>query len=152
MGGLLCIIVAARGGAATLTAINSPVVFRDRRIRFSRLARFFKPRFEWPEEPPPALDPDVAPYWIHTPGFPLIAAAELYSLSQEARRAARSISIPSLVIQSRTDDTTHPKSGPILHRALGSASSLVWLEDSMHNSLFDDGRFVIERHIRELVS
>lgn len=151
MGGLISILIARRTSAATLTTINSPVVFGDRRIRFARIARFVKPEFRWPEEPAPALDEDVAPYWIHTPGFPLIAAAELFSLSREARKEARNVDIPAVVIQSRTDDTTHPRSGPILHRALGGSSTLVWLDDSMHNSLFDQGRHRIERSILGLV-
>lgn len=151
MGGLVAIVIARRTKAATLTTINSPVVFRDRRIRFSRIVRFVKPEFRWPEDPAPDLDPEVAPYWIHTPGFPLIATAELFSLSREARRAAHDVDIPAVVIQSRSDDTTHPRSGPILHRALGGSSTLVWLENSRHNALFDDGRHVIERSIRRLV-
>lgn len=151
MGGLISILIARRTKAATLTTINSPIVFRNRRLRFARIARFVKPEFRWPEEPAPALDPEVAPYWIHTPGFPMIAAAELYSLSREARREASRVGIPAVVIQSRTDATTHPRSGSILHRALGGTSTLVWLEDSMHNSLFDDGRHLIERSILRLV-
>lgn len=151
MGGLISILIAGRTRAATLTTINSPVVFRDWRLRFSRIVRFVKAEFRWPEEAAPALDPDVAPYWIHTPGFPLIAAAELFSLSREARREAGRLRIPAVVIQSRTDDTTHPRSGSILHRALGRMSTLVWLEDSMHNSLFDEGRHMIEQNILRLV-
>ncbi|MFP5332367.1 MAG: alpha/beta hydrolase [Acidimicrobiia bacterium] len=151
MGGLISILLASRTKVDTLTTVNSPVVFRDRRIRFARIARFFVSEFRWPEEAPPPLDPEVAPYWIHTPGFPLIAAAELFTLSREALRAAGAVSLPSLVIQSRTDDTTHPRSGPILRRALGSASTLIWLENSMHNALFDDGRHEIEASIRKLV-
>lgn len=143
MGGLLAIVAASRTPVATVSTINSPVVFRDRRIRFSWIAHRLQPEFTWPPEPPPPLDPEVAPFWIHANGFPTIAASELYRVSRRALRTAPRIGVPSVVIQSRTDQTTHPKSGPILRRALGEKSRLLWLEHSMHNSLFDTERDVI---------
>lgn len=143
MGGLLGVVAATRTGVTTLTTINTPVRFRDRRIRFARIARFFRRDVRWPQAPAPILDPDVAPYWIHLDGFPLIAAAELFTLSRRALRVAPRVTCPSLVIQSKTDDTTHPASGRKLRDALGGSSRLLWLEHSMHNALFDDERDVI---------
>lgn len=143
MGGLLGVVAAARTPVATLTTINSPVRFRDRRVRFARIARFFKPELRWPEGPPPSLDPEVAPHWIHLDGFPLIAAAELFTLSRYALHVAPRVRCPTLVIQSKADDTSHPDSGRRLRAALGGDSRLLWLEHSMHNALFDSERDVI---------
>ncbi len=141
MGGLLSIVAANKTGVRTVTTINAPVRFRDRRMYAASLLRFVRPVVIWPEEPPPPLEPDVAPYWIHTSGFPTRAAAELMRLSRLALREARKVSIPSLVIQSRVDEATDPRSGPILQRRLGGR--LLWLESSMHNALFDRERHVI---------
>lgn len=152
MGGLLAVIAATRMSLATVTTINSPIVFCDWRIRFSRIAQFVKPEIRWPEEPQPALDDEVAPYWIHADGFPTAAAAELFSLSRDALKLAPRVSIPSLVIQSKTDDTSHPKSGPRLHGALGGRGRLLWLEHSMHNALFDTERDAIRDAVLGLVS
>ena len=152
MGGLLAILAADRTKVSTITTVNSPVIFRDWRIRFSRAARRVRPRVDWPDEPPPDLDEEVRDKWIHASGFPTVAAAELYSLSREALRAARTVTVPSLVIQSKTDDTSDPRSGPILRRALGSNSRLLWLERSMHNALFDRERDVIRDAVVEMVS
>lgn len=150
MGGLLAIIAASRTPVATVSTINSPIVFRDRRIRFSLIAHRLRPEFTWPAEPPPPLDPEVAPFWIHANGFPTIAAAELYRVSRRALRTAPQVEAPSLVIQSRTDQTTHPKSGPILRKALGETSRLLWLEHSMHNALFDTERDIIRDAVLEV--
>ena len=152
MGGLLGVVAATRTPIATLTTINSPVRFRDRRIRFARLARFVRAELRWPEAPAPPLDPEVAPFWIHLDGFPVVAAAELFTLSRQALRSARRVRCPSLVIQSKADDTTHPSSGPKLHAALGGDSRLLWLERSMHNALFDTERDAILDGILGLVS
>lgn len=151
MGGLLSVVAATRLDVATVTTINSPIVFCDWRVQFSRIARFVKPDIRWPEEPPPALDDEVAPYWIHADGFPTVAVAELFSLSRDALKLAPRVAIPSLVIQSKTDDTSHPKSGPRLHGALGGRSRLLWLEHSMHNALFDTERDVIRDAVLGLV-
>ena len=143
MGGLLGVIAATRSPIATLTTINAPTRFRDRRIRFARIARFYQNELRWPEAPPPTLDLEVAAHWIHLDGFPVIAAAELFALSRHALRVAPQVTCPSLVIQSKADDTTHPDSGRKLRRALGPRSRLLWLEHSMHNALFDTERDVI---------
>jgi len=152
MGGLLSIVAANRTAVSTITTINSPVIFRNWRIRFSRVGRFVRPRVDWPDDPAPELDDEVRDKWIHATGFPTAAAAELYSLSREARRAARTVTVPSLIIQSKTDDTTHPRSGPRLRRALGSNSRLLWLERSMHNALFDIERDVIRDAVVDMAS
>jgi carboxylesterase len=151
MGGLLSIVAADRTSVATLTTIDSPVRFRDKRVYLSRFAHFRTPEVRWAEEPMPELDEEVAGYWIHAEGFPTVAASEMLSLSRYARRVARRVSIPSLVIQSRTDETVHPSSGPLLKTALGPACRLLWLENSMHNALFDRERDVIRDAVLELV-
>lgn len=151
MGGLLAIVVATRAPVATLTTINSPIAFRDRKIHLAPVARFVRQEVRWPDEPAPDLDHAVARYWIHATGFPTVAAAELVALSRRARRDARRVESPSLVIQSKSDATTHPRSGPLLRAALGDRSRLLWLERSMHNALFDQERDVIREAVLDLV-
>lgn len=152
MGGLLAIVAAARTPVATLTTINSPVAYRDRSIHLAFLAHRVRPGVDAKDEPAPLLDLEVAPYWIHGRGFPTRSAAELRALSWAARRVARSLAIPSLVIQSKTDETVRPRSGPILQRALGPRSRLLWLEHSIHNALFDTERDAIHDAILELAT
>jgi carboxylesterase len=150
MGGLLGVVAATRIPIATLTTINSPIRFRDHRIRFARIARHFRTEVRWSEAPAPVLDPAVARYWIHLDGFPVVAAAELFTLSRHALRVAPRVTCPALVIQSKADDTTHPASGSKLRGALGGDTRLLWLEHSMHNALFDAERDVIRDAILTL--
>ncbi|MEX1005368.1 MAG: alpha/beta fold hydrolase [Acidimicrobiia bacterium] len=150
MGGLLGVIAATRAPVATLTTINAPIRFQNWRIRFARVARLYQRELRWPESPPPKLDPEVAPHWIHLDGFPMIAAAELFTLSRRALQAAPQVTCPGLVIQSKVDDTSHPASGRKLRRALGNDTRLLWLEHSMHNALFDTERDVIRDAIMTL--
>lgn len=152
MGGLLAIVAASTDRAATVTTINAPVVFRDRRIRIARIAARLKPVVHWPEEPVPDIEQEVVPFWIHATACPTSAVVELYALSRQAVRSAADVNVASLVIQSRTDDTAHPKSGPKLRAALGGESRLLWLEHSIHNALFDRERHAIHDAIVELVT
>lgn len=147
MGGHLGILAARQGSVATVTTINTPVRFRDRRIRLAWMAAPFASDLTWQEPPIPELDPEVEPFWIHATGFPVRAAAELYAVARDGCRAARELRVPTLVIQSRVDDTTHPVSGPRLRAACGGRTKLVWLESAMHNALFSAERTTIESEI-----
>jgi carboxylesterase len=143
MGGLISIIVGEEVGATTITTINSPIVFRDKKIYLAALARFFQPEVHWPEEDPPDLDEDVRPYWLTYSGFPTKASVGLLSISRQALATAARVSCPALVIQSLVDETVDPRSAKKLVEALGSATRLVWLERSRHNALLDRERDVI---------
>ncbi len=143
MGGLISLVIAQRALAATVTTINSPLVVWDKKLYLTGVAHRFQPTVEWPEDDPPDLDPEVAPYWITYSGFPTKAAGELVSVMGKAYRAAWRLERPSLVIQSKTDETVDPRSATLLSRALGPACRLVWLEHSIHNALLDRERDVI---------
>ncbi len=149
MGGLIALVLAGPTGATTVTTINSPIRFRDRTIWLSPLAHRLRPMVEWKEGDPPPLDPEAEPLWLTYQGFPTKAAAELLLLSRRALRAAGRLRRPSLVIQSRTDETVDPASALILRQALGRDCRLVWLEDSLHNALLDRNRHQVEEALVE---
>ena len=78
-------------------------------------------------------------------------AHELAQLSMLARRRARRVPVPTLIIQSRADEATHPDSGTILDERIPN-SRLVWLERAIHNSLLDDERSVIAGEFMEHIA
>ena len=108
MGGLISIIVGADVGAATITTINSPIVFRDKKIYLAGLARRFQPEVRWPEEDPPDLDEEVRPFWLTYSGFPTEASGGLLSISRQALQTAPTVDCPALVVQSLVDETVDP--------------------------------------------
>lgn len=147
MGGLLSIIVARDVAASSVTTINSPILVRNKRLYLAPLAHRFLPEVKWPDEPPPPLDPEVAPYWLTYDGYRTESAAELVTVLRRAYRAARRLRRPALVIQSRVDESVDPRSAEILARALGPTCELVWLDRSVHNSLLDGERDLIHRAV-----
>jgi carboxylesterase len=134
-------------GATTITTINSPIVFRDKKVYTAWLARFFQPEVRWPEDEAPDLDEAVQPYWLTYSGFPTKAMVGLVSISREALGTARTVECPTLVVQSLVDETVDPRSATKLARALGPSTRLVWLETSLHNALLDRERHVIHRAV-----
>jgi carboxylesterase len=147
MGGLISIVVGSEVGAATISTINSPIVFRDKKIYLAWLARAFRPEVHWDEEDPPDLDDDVRPFWLTYSGFPTKASVDLLSISRQALKAARSVRSPALVVQSLVDESVDPRSATQLARALGPDTRLVWLESSIHNSLLDRERHLIHQAV-----
>lgn len=152
MGGLISVVLATRIGAATVTTINSPLLVRNKTLYAAPVARFFVRKVEWPDTGTPDLDDEVRPYWLTYPGFYTSTAVGLLSIMGRAVIAARRLKIPSLVIQSRTDETVDPRSANILHRLLGAQSELVWLENSLHMALLDRERDRITAAVLEQIS
>ena len=147
MGGLISIIVGREVRAATISTINSPIVFRDKKIYLAWLARAFQPEVHWDEEDPPDLDDEVQPFWLTYSGFPTKASVDLLSISRQALKAARSVRSPALVVQSLVDESVDPRSATQLAKALGPDTRLLWLESSIHNSLLDRERHQIHQAV-----
>ncbi|MDH3307893.1 MAG: alpha/beta fold hydrolase [Acidimicrobiia bacterium] len=145
MGGLLSIHLAPEVGPASLTTINSPVRFHAATAYLAPVMHRFRPTVMWEEGPEPDLDLEMRPYWLTYPGFPTESFTELMRLAFTAPGIARTLGIPALVIQSKTDESVHPSSGEILARNL--RCRLVWLEDSLHMALLDRERHVIHAEV-----
>lgn len=143
MGGLLSLLLARRANAATVTTINSPAIVRDKKLYLSPVGRFFVRDVEWTDGDEPDLDPDMQQYWLPYDSFPTRSAADLFAIIRRGLWAARKIEVPSLVIQSRVDETVDPRSGKILTQLLGDNCQLVWLDDSIHCAVLDQERDTI---------
>ncbi len=153
MGGLLSIIAAPRVAAATITTINSPILVKDKRLYLATIIHRFAPPVTWPDREPPELDDEVADLFQTLPGHHVSSAAELTSVMAIAYRTARRLRRPSTVIQSRADESVDPRSAVLLARALGPDCEIVWLDNSIHNSLLDRERQTIhEAVLRRITS
>jgi carboxylesterase len=140
MGGLLSLLLAVDTNAATVTTINSPAIVYDKKFYLSPIGRYFVRDVEWADTSTPALDPEVQQYWLPYESFPTRSAADLFAIIRRALWAARKITVPSLVVQSRVDETVDPRSGKILKILLGDDCRLVWLDESIHCAVLDSER------------
>ena len=140
MGGLLSVLLANESEAASVTTINSPVVVRDKTLYAAPVARFVKKKVLWPDTGEAGIAPELVKYWLPYPGFYTKNAVDLLAIGRRAVVAARQVNVPSLVIQSKTDESVSPRSAEILCRLLGDNCRLKWLVNSMHLALLDDER------------
>lgn len=139
MGGMLAILLARPTAAYSLVTINAPVNTHDRRVAWASLASPFIRETRAVVAPPP--DPDLSHLWAPYSTHPTAAVAELVRVTRRGWREAGRLRRPALVIQSRTDETVRPISGPLLARRLDGR--LAWLEQSRHNALLDPGRTIV---------
>ena len=140
MGGLISLILAEQVEASTVTTINSPAIVRDKKFYLSPIGQYFVRDVDWQETATPALDPELQQYWLPYESVPPRSAADLFTVMRRALWAARKLDIPSLVIQSKTDETVDPRSGKILAQLLGENCRLSWLDDSIHCAVLDRER------------
>lgn len=148
MGGAISILLAGSTAAATITTINTPVLVRNPRIYTAPILGLFRDRVSLEPSPPP--DPGLPTVWDGYESVDIRSVNRLLAITVRAYRAARRLRRPSLVIQSRTDLTVYPRSGPVLASALGAR--LVWLDDASHNAIIDTSRFQIADLILECIT
>ncbi len=142
MGGIISILLAPVLDALSVTTINAPIVTRDRRIRMSGMYRG-SDRIDLKDPPLPAPD-GLQEYQVQYDGSPVGTIAELHDLMTAARRNLGQVTCPTLVIQSKVDETVHPKSADIIYDGLGtSQKGLVWLEEARHVAVLDTEADVI---------
>lgn len=152
LGGLLAILTAGPTNAATITTVSAPLRFRRKSIYLAPFLHHLRPYTPWPPSLPPS-EPETAELFLTYPGFPTRRAADLLVVARHARKTARRLRRPALVVQSAADETVHPRSGIHLARLLGPGTQTLWLPDSRHNALLDHDRGLIhDALLRRLVT
>lgn len=146
MGGAIGLLMAPALGAASLTTINAPMKVHDRLARFSWLVRGTRRMRPHPSREAPA--DEAAAFHLQYEQSPLGAAADLFDLVRAARANLARVTCPTLVIQSRADETVRPGSAIIIHDRISSPTKrVVWLEHARHVALVDPERAVVHSEI-----
>ena len=151
LGGLLAILAAGPTNAATISTISAPLRFRHKSIYLAPFLHHFRPYTPWPPSPPPS-EPETAKLFLTYPGFPTKRAADLWVVARHARKTARRLRRPGLVVQSAADETVDPRSGIKLARLLGPGTQTLWLTSSRHNALLDRERDLIHAALLKRIS
>jgi acetyl-CoA synthetase len=152
MGGLLAILLATAFEPVSLTTINSPVYLRSLQAQLTRVLRGSRRVRMGPERTRSAEY--AHEYAHHYEGTPVGSVAEVLDLIRGARRALPRVATPTLVVQSREDETVHPRSARYIYEHVGAPfKRLVWLERSAHVATLDAERghvaLEIARHVRD---
>lgn len=134
MGGLLALKLAAEYPLARVVSINAPVFLLDKRLPLLPFYRLFR-RYEQRKQR--ELHPGDREHVAYD-RVPLACLASLLDLIKHTDELLPSVTIPSLLIQSRHEHTVRPDSALHLRRRLGGRDRrLVWLERSGHVATLD---------------
>ena len=140
MGGILSLTLAARLPVSGVVAMSTPFSMpSDPRLRFVRLLSLFVKRVG--KDEPDWVDPEAAADHIDYPYYPTRSIVELRDLIDEMQAGLGRLTVPVLIIHSRTDGGVPPQNAEDLLAALGSQDkSLHWIERSGHVITRDIGR------------
>jgi carboxylesterase len=148
MGGVLGLLLAPAFDAATLTTINAPLSVHSRRVHLAPLMRGSRRIAR--EEPPAPYDDEAAPYAQQYDDRPVGTVADLFDLIRAARANLGRVTCPTLVVQSRVDETVRPRSARMILRGIASTEKrIVWLERSRHVAVLDRERGRIHASVLE---
>ncbi len=132
MGGVLSLIAASWLPVSGVVAMSTPYALpADWRLRFIRFFSIFIKRIEKGESD--WHDSEAATDHVDYPYYPTRSIAELRDLVDEMRIGLPNISVPVLLIHSKTDVSVPPQNAERILAALNVAEkSIVWVERSGH--------------------
>jgi carboxylesterase len=132
MGGVLTLLMAQQTRINAAVVMSTPMALKNRLALLAPAASRFTPVTYWrgDEEREKLLDQE---YDYGYPGFPTASIGDLLHLIRLARRNLFAVTCPTLVVQSRADETISPDSADIILQSIRSdKKAVLWLEDVPH--------------------
>lgn len=146
MGGVIGLLAAPTVGAASLTTINAPQRVHRRMARTMSVVGRVKKIHAWEPAEPPA--DEAGDYWHQYGAAPTRSIADLLLLVRASRRNLHRVTMPTLVVQSRADETVHPSSGQNIYDGIAATDKeLLWLHSSRHVATLDHERHLIDEAV-----
>ncbi len=151
LGGVLCLLLAARQTVAGVAALSTPhSERRDVRFAAARLLRWFV-RY-YPKGPPDWRDPEAGKGRVAYDVYPLAALAEVSKAMAAMRAALPRITVPALLLHSIEDEFVPPENSRRILHALGSSDkNLILVENSNHILTLDRARQQVYQRVAEFV-
>ena len=119
MGGIIAILTAASNEVAGLVSIAAPIWPRPYKARFAFILGFFKEYAQLGKS-----SRHHHPSWRYEE-VALKNVADLMRLIQKGKRALKSITVPTLVVQGSEDRTIAPKSAHYIYKHLGTTKKML---------------------------
>lgn len=139
MGGALSLYLAAEEEVKGVVALCAPIWVRDRRAPYVDFFQFFFPPYlpREKKDRDPFIEANLASY----DRTPLRSIGNLNRLIRQVKKRLPKVTVPTLIIQARNDQTVDPKSAPyILEKISSTEKQLSWYEKSSHIITLDKER------------
>ncbi|MDF2571767.1 MAG: hypothetical protein K0R55_3371 [Sporomusa sp.] len=150
MGGLLALKLASEYPLKRLAVISAPIYIANKRLRLLPLYRLFTNFVPKTRKRLPDRGED---YSITYDVTPLSSLSSLLDLIKHVQTLLPSVTVPSLVIQSRKEHTVEPESAQYIYDKLGSTEKqLLWLNKSGHIVTLDIEREPVFEKISQFLA
>ena len=151
LGGVLSLLLAARGEVDGVAAIAAPLRPYDRRLKVARFLTAFKPYS--PKRLADLHDPAALADHADYRRIPTRAAAELHAVTRALYRELPGVKTPALVIHSRRDRVVPPDNAQTIFERISSRDKrIVWLERGGHIATEDYDREIVFEETRHFIA
>ena len=151
LGGVMSLLLAARGEVDGVIAIAAPLRPYDRRLKYARFFAPFKPYS--PKRLADLHDPVARADHADYLRIPTRAAAELHAVTRTLYRELPNVRVPSLLIHSRRDRVVPPSNAQTLFDRVSSPDKrIVWLERGGHIATEDYDREIVFEETRRFIA
>ena len=125
LGSLLAIELSEKESPNGIILISTPIFFKDKRIEYSPLLKYFK-RYSHRD-----IEPELKPFYYEN--FPVKSLAEMISYITKIKKISPVANSPVLIIQSKDDPRLDPKSAQYIYDNVGSEKKeIMWLNSNKH--------------------
>jgi len=145
MGGLLSLQLASEYKLSKLVLLSTPIYIANKRIKLLPLYRMFT---NFVRKKRKRLPAEGEEYSISYELTPLASLSSLLNLIEHVAQRLPSITLPTLIMQSKREHTVEPESAQFIYNNLGSTEKkLVWLNRSGHIITLDAERDLVFEEI-----
>jgi len=142
LGSLLAIELSTKKDADGTILLSTPIVFNDKRIRYSPILRYFQ-RFHHRD-----IGGEHQEYYHEN--HPLKTLAEMIKQINKVKAIIPQVITPTLIIQSKADPRIDPKSPQYIYDNIQSEEKeIMWLNSEKHvliiDYIYEDQEFIDER-------
>lgn len=130
MGSLLTLVLAQEVAPQGIIVISTPIFLYDWRVHFRGIMQFFLTAIK---KRPRIIDADKR-YNVSYNVMPIKGVIQVLDLLNYVKHEVLpKVTVPCLIVQSRTEHTVKPASADYIHEHLGSKSKeIFWVENSKH--------------------
>lgn len=152
MGGVLSLLLAEQYPVDKVVPIAAPVRIYDRKAYGAPLLKHFQRFRKWGGSGDGSTAEEFTDYKLGYDGFSVEALCHLLKLMKLGEKNLHQIQCPTLIIQSKTDETVKPVSAQIIYDKIRAPQKeILWLERSKHVCTIGPERELIHERIQEFL-
>lgn len=130
MGAIIALNLASKHNVAGVVSLSAPIKIKDKKVYYASILKFFQ---KYIEKKKKEVDTEVKEYYISYDRTPVVCIPHLVRLIRKTKRRLKKIKCPTLIIQSKDDNTVENKSADIIIKKIRSGfKKLLFLKNGGH--------------------